>query len=71
MKYLIERNKYYNVGDIVLIEYWYNFMITEVCIKEIKNNKYVVSHNTENSKIKNAPDEILKSNDIICKKQGS
>ena len=69
MKYLIERSKYYNVGDVVLIEYWYNDMITSVTIKEIKGNKYLISHNTESSKIKNAPDEILKSSDIICKKE--
>ena len=69
MKYLIERSKYYNVGDVVLIEYWYNDMITNVTIKEIKGNKYLITHNTDGSKIKNAPDEILKSFDIICKKE--
>ena len=66
-KYLIEKSKYYNVGDIVLIEYWYNGMISPVIIKEQIGKKYRISHNTPNSKIKNAPEEIINSRDIIDK----
>lgn len=64
-KYIIEKSKYYNVGDIVLIEYWYNDMICPVMIKEQIGKKYRISHNVPNSKIKNAPDEIINSSEII------
>jgi hypothetical protein len=66
-KYLIEKSKYYNVGDTVLIEYWYNGMVSPVIIKEQIGNKYKISHNSPNSKIKNAPDEIISSSEIIDK----
>ena len=65
MKYLIEYNKFYKKDDIVFIEYWYNHMITKVKITDIKGNKYTISHNIPESKIFNAPDEIIKSNQII------
>jgi hypothetical protein len=65
MKFLLEFKSYYKVGDIVLIEYWYNDMIT--CVKILEKNKrsYKVTHNIPESKIFNAPDEIIKSSDII------
>lgn len=67
MKYLLERKQYYNVDDIVLIEYWYNGKITPVKIKESKGRKYLVSHNIPESKIFNAPEETISASDIIDK----
>jgi len=69
MKFLLEYSKYkknYEVGDIVTIEYWYNDMLTSVkIIEKLSNVTYKVSHNVEKSKISNAPDELIKSSDII------
>lgn len=66
MKYIVEYKSFYNEGDIVLIEYWYNNKITPVVIKEKINKKsYLISHNNEHSNIKNAPDEIINTNSII------
>jgi len=65
MEHIFEWNKFYNEGDVVLIQYWYDDMITPVKLMEMVGKKYKVSHNCEDSKIKNAPDEIIKSSDII------
>lgn len=65
MKYLLEKKDYYKIGDLVLIEYWYNDIITVVKIIEIIGRKYKVTHNIEQSKIFNAPDEVIKYSDII------
>lgn len=66
MKFLLEYKSFYNVGDVVLIEYWYNDMITKVkIIEKVSKISYKVTHNVEGSKIFNAPDEIIKSSDII------
>ena len=65
MKYLIERKSYYNIGDKILIEYWYNDMITVVAIVSKEGRSYKVTHNISQSKIKNAPDETIKSSDIL------
>ena len=66
MKFLLEFKSFYKEGDIVLIEYWYNDMVTPVKILEkVSKVSYKVSHNVPNSKIFNAPDEIIKSSDII------
>jgi len=66
MKFLLEFKSFYNVGDTVLVEYWYNDMVTPVkIIEKISKVSYKVSHNVPNSKIFNAPDEIIKSSDII------
>jgi hypothetical protein len=65
MKYLLERKNYYNVDDIVLIEYWYNGMITPVKILEITGRKFKVTHNITESSIFNAPDEMITSSDIL------
>jgi hypothetical protein len=66
MKFLLEFKSFYNEGDIVLIEYWYNDMITPCLIVEkVSKMSYKVSHNVPNSKIQNAPDEIIKKGDII------
>jgi len=70
MIYLTEFNSFYKIGDIVLIEYWYNHMITQVKIIDKKGNKFLVSHNVENSKIKNAPDEMISKSDIIDRYKG-
>lgn len=67
MKYLIEKSNYYKVNDVVLIEYWYNNIITPVLIKEIKGHKYLITHNIESSKIQNAPDEIVSTSEVIDK----
>jgi hypothetical protein len=68
MKFLLEFKSFYNEGDIVLIEYWYNDMITPCLIVEkVSKVSYKVSHNVPNSKIQNAPDEIIKKGDIIDK----
>ena len=65
MKFLLEFKNYYNVGDVILIEYWYNDMITAVKIIEKNKRSYKITHNIPESKIYNAPDEIIKSSDII------
>jgi len=66
MKFLLEFKSFLKEGDTVLIEYWYNDMVTPVKILEkLSKVSYKVSHNVSNSKISNAPDEIIKSTDII------
>jgi hypothetical protein len=40
-------------------------MVTPVKILEKKGRKYLVSHNISESKIQNAPDEMVKRSDII------
>jgi hypothetical protein len=66
MNFLLEFKSFYNVDDIVLIEYWFSDIITPVKIVEkLSKVSYKVSHNVPNSKIFNAPDEIVKSRDII------
>ena len=66
MRFLLEFKSFYKEGDIVVIEYWYNDIITPVKIVEkLSKVSYKVSHNVSNSKISNAPDEIIKSTDII------
>jgi hypothetical protein len=69
MNYLNEFSEFYKPNDLVLIEYWYNSMITPVRIQERKKNKYLVSHDNNFSKIKNAPDELIKSSDILGRYQ--
>ena len=65
MKFILEYKSFFQEGDIVLIEYWYNHMVTPVKILEKKGRKYLVSHNISESKIQNAPDELIKRSDII------
>jgi hypothetical protein len=68
----------YKVGDIVLVEYWYldelscppllqrEFPYTPVKIVEkLSKVSFKVSHNVPSSKIKSAPDETIKTTDII------
>jgi hypothetical protein len=65
MNYLLEFKNYYKEGDLVLIEYWYNGMITPVKILEKVGRRFKVTHNISQSQIFNAPDEIVSSSDII------
>jgi hypothetical protein len=66
MQFIVEFKSFYKVGDIVLIEYWFNDMITPVrVIEQVSPRTFKVSHNIEQSKIFNAPDEIINSSDII------
>jgi hypothetical protein len=66
MQFIVEFKSFYKVGDVVLIEYWYNDMITPVkIIEQTSPRSFKVSHNLEQSKIQNAPDEIVKTSDII------
>lgn len=66
MEFLVEYKSFYKKGDLVLIFYWYNGMITPVKIIDVvSKNKFRVSHNVEMSNIKNAPDEEIKNSDII------
>ena len=70
MQFIVEFKSFYKVGDTVLIEYWYNDMITPVKILEKKGrNKFLVSHNVEGSQIMNAPDEVITDKDIISTKR--
>jgi hypothetical protein len=65
MKFILEYKLFFNEGDVVLIEYWYNHMVTPVKILEKVGRKYLVSHNVKGSKIQNAPNETIKKSDII------
>jgi hypothetical protein len=66
MKFLTEYKSFYKEGDIVLIEYWYNDMVVPVkIIEKISKVSFKVSHNIKESKIPNAPIEVIKTNDII------
>lgn len=65
MNYLFEYKSFYKIGDLVIIEYWYDDRITPVVIKDIIGRKYLISHKNEYSKIKNAPDQLIKANDIL------
>ena len=68
MRILESFNKFHiDVGDKVLIHYWYDGMICPVEIKEKKGRKYLISHNIEESLIQNAPDEWIKKQDMIDK----
>ena len=68
MKFILEYKSFYKEDDIIIIEYWYNAMLTPVKILEkITKTKYRVSHKVEGSQIPNAPDEIIKSSDILDK----
>ena len=81
MKFILEYKKWkptYEVGDTVLIEYWYlddeessphlykELPLTPVkIIEKLSRVSYKITHNIPNSKIKNAPNEIIKLNNII------
>jgi hypothetical protein len=66
MQFIVEFKSFYKVGDVVLIEYWYKDMLTPVkIVEQTSPRSFKVSHNIPNSKIFNAPDEIIKTSDII------
>jgi len=66
MQFIVEFKSFYKVDDVVLIEYWYNDMITPVkIIEQTSPRSFKVTHNIPDSKIFNAPDEIIKTSDII------
>lgn len=66
MKFILEFKSFYKVGDIVLIEYWYDDSIVKVKILEqISSRTLKVTHNISESEIPNAPDELIKTSDII------
>jgi hypothetical protein len=88
MKFILEYKAFYKVGDIVLLEYWYNDMITPVKIiekvvkltstKDVENavykiegktskSRFKVSHDVDGSAIRNAPDEVIKTSQILDK----
>jgi hypothetical protein len=66
MKFLLEYKAFYKEGDIVLLEYWYNDMLVPVkIIEKISKSRFKVSYDVESSDIRNAPDEVIKSSDIL------
>jgi hypothetical protein len=66
MKFLLEYKAFYQEGDIVVIEYWYNDMLVPVkIIEKISKSRFKVSHDVEGSDIRSAPDEVIKSSDIL------
>lgn len=70
MKHILEYKSFYKEGDIILVEYWYHSdsvnIITPVKILEkLSKVSFRVSHNVEGSEIKNAPDEVIKTKDIL------
>ena len=68
MKFILEYKAFYKEGDIVLTEYWYNDMITPVrIIEKVSKSRFKVSHDVEGSAIRNAPDEVIKTSEILDK----
>lgn len=70
VKYLKKEKSKYNIntykeGDLVLIEYWYNGMLTPVKIVEKNGSIYTISHDIKDSKINKAPNSKIKKSDII------
>jgi hypothetical protein len=68
MRFLLEYKAFYQEGDIVVIEYWYNDMLVPVkIIEKVSKSRFKVSYDVEGSDIRNAPDEVIKSSDILDK----
>lgn len=68
MKFILEYKAFYKEGDIILVEYWYNDMITPVrIIEKVSKSRFKVSHDVEGSAIRNAPDETIKTSEILDK----
>ncbi len=81
MKFLLEYKSYgkqsYQAGDTVLVEYWYlddpdcdgrlhrELPYTPVKILEKIGRSFKVTHSIPESRLKGAPDEIVKGSDII------
>ena len=67
-KYLVldkKKNKVYTSDDIVVMEYWYNNMLTPVKIVEKRGHSYYITHKITDSKIKNAPEQLIHKSKII------
>jgi hypothetical protein len=64
---ILETFKEFNFkeSDKVLVHYWWNHMITPVIILKKEKNRFLISHNIEESKISNAPEQWIKSYEII------
>jgi hypothetical protein len=68
MKFILEYKEFYKEGDVILTEYWYNDMITPVkIIEKVSKSRFKVSHDVEGSAIRNAPDEVIKTSEILDK----
>ena len=68
MKFILEYKAFYKEDDIILVEYWYNDMITQVrIIEKVSKSRFKVSQDVEGSAIRNAPDEIIKTSEILDK----
>ena len=65
MKFLLEFNSFFKEGDTVLIKYWYNGLVTPVKILKSKGEHFKISHNIPESKIKNAPDELIEKKRVV------
>jgi hypothetical protein len=67
MEYLLEYTKFqYKPDDIVLIHYsLIGNMVTPVKILKRDGNGFLITHNIDESEIFNAPDEKIKSTEII------
>lgn len=59
------KNYNYRVGDLVLIHYWYNDMLTPVKILEKSKGELLVSHNLKESNIYNAPNEKINISEVV------
>ena len=68
MEFILEYSKFNNwkEGDIVWIHYWYKFLKTPVKLLKKKKGGWIVTHDIEQSKLKNAPDEQIKNTDIFA-----
>ena len=67
MDFILEYKSFYNVDDIVVVEYWYNGMLTPVKITERRVVKLSYHTILNNPKIQNAPDELIALNKILDK----
>lgn len=68
MKHIFEYSNFkLDSGETVLIHYWYSGMLTPVKILEKVGRRLLVTHNIKGSEIQNAPDEYIKSTEIVDK----
>jgi hypothetical protein len=52
MKFILEFKSFYDVGDTIIIEYWYNDMLTPVKIVEKISKMSLKLHDIPESEIK-------------------
>jgi hypothetical protein len=68
MKFILEYKEFYKEGDVVIIEYWYNDMLVPVkIIEKVSKSRFKISYDVEGSAIRNAPDEVIKTSEILDK----